>query len=671
MFNQKLLLPAEKRLLEACQKGQELDLSKEQNSDNKHIRGEFLRWLVLNHGTQIESKSILTIDPKGVCFKAAIVIGSFDFSFCKTEVPFRFTHSTFQNAISLSNAKIRFLTLQGCHVHSINAHGCVCEGDVFLREGFTAKGKINFLGAHIGNSFDCSNGKFTNENGDALNCNRATIQGSVFLKDGFEAAGKVNFGSASIGSNLECTNGKFINQNGDALNCNRAKIQGNVFLKDGFEATGEVNFVGASIESSLICTNGKFINQNGDADALTCNRATIQGSVFLKDGFEAAGKVNFGSASMGSNLECTNGKFINQNGDALNCNRAKIQGNVFLKDGFEATGEVNFVGASMGSNLECTNGKFINEHGNALNCNHAKIQGNVFFKNGFEATGNVNFGTATMGTMTFSHLDIRGDLLLSSAKINTIMENDLFWNKEGFGKLNLDGLVYNHLHGEFLDAKNRQEWLHKMPEFKPQPYKQLAKVLRTMGHHTDADTIMLTYNTLVTKQKKSVIGTFFRRIYGLTAGYGYKPINVFNTMVIIWILCGAFYGLVAQVAVFAPSNPLIFQKKTFYECNVSDQGTPFSDIFNWHDYNATNNWTANKNLDGEYTTFSPLWYSLDILLPIVDLQMDKDWGVFIPSEGFTLNHLTRWVIWFEILLGWIYSLIFVAIMSGLAKNEKD
>ena len=95
------------------------------------------------------------------------------------------------------------------------------------------------------------------------------------------------------------------------------------------------------------------------------------------------------------------------------------------------------------------------------------------------------------------------------------------------------------------------------------------------------------------------------------------------------------------------------------------------DFFNYSKYNSSNNWVLNENLDGEYTTFNPFMYSLDVILPIVDLQVEKDWGQYVSLNNGTLNDFTRWLMWFEILFGWIYSLILVAILSGLAKNEKD
>ena len=210
-----------------------------------------------------------------------------------------------------------------------------------------------------------------------------------------------------------------------------------------------------------------------------------------------------------------------------------------------------------------------------------------------------------------------------------------------------------------------------MPEFKPQPYKQLAKVLRNMGHHKEANDIMIEYNDIITEKSDNKFIKLLKRIYGTTAGYGYKPMRVIKWMTIVWLLCSLFYWNASKVAVFAPNNPLVFQKKDCYQCNVNSDGTPLLDFFNYSKYNSSNNWVLNENLDGEYTTFNPFMYSLDVILPIVDLQVEKDWGQYVSSNNGTLNDFTRWIMWFEILFGWIYSLILVAILSGLAKNEKD
>ena len=437
----------------------------------------------------------------------------------------------------------------------------------------------------------------------------------------------------------------------------------------------------------------RFLSLKGSeaSKGVNANGLKCEGGVFLTDGFTAKGKVNFGSAQIGSNLECTKGTFENPDGDALSCNRAKIEGSVFLKDGFTAKGKVNFGSAQIGSALVCTKGTFENPDGDALNCNSAEIKGSVFLKDGFTAKGQADFVGSHIGSsLICANAKIDGVFDLDSAKAKDLRDGEDFWSYEGLESVSIDGFVYGHIHNDF-QAEKRKKWLAKMPEFEPQPYKQLAKVLRDMGHTKDANEIMIEYhNKMRNRNFKDAFKSFRWKLffaypfvllfavvswvskffYGFISGYGYKPMRTFAVIVVIWLGCGYFYSQFSKVAVFAPSNPLVFQKKDFYVCHVDENGTKIG--ANSSKYNSENNWVLNTNLEGEYTTFQPYWYSLDIILPIVDLQMDKDWGVFIPPvDELKLNHIARWIIWFENLMGWALSLILVAILSGLAKNEKD
>ena len=82
----------------------------------------------------------------------------------------------------------------------------------------------------------------------------------------------------------------------------------------------------------------------------------------------------------------------------------------------------------------------------------------------------------------------------------------------------------------------------------------------------------------------------------------------------------------------------------------------------------------------EYSTFSPLAFSLDIILPLVDLGQEKSWGAVIATpqpqvlkELLTLSpgHMVRWLVWFETVFGWIASLLLVGIVSGFAKRTEE
>lgn len=556
--------PAEKRLLEHCKIGKELVVGINRpkvKTDDNEIRGEFLRALILNNNQEIIDekweKYILKIDPKGLNVQGAYISGTFDFSFCQTDLPFGFMNSIFEKQIKLFDSKIKIINLHGCIIPSIDAQRVICDSDLLFRN--IEIDYINFANSQIGGSFISENSSYNNSN-KSINCNGIIINGAVFLTNNFSSEGMIDFNSSNIGS-LDCTNAKKI----------------------------------------------KYLN---------CNGAIINGTVYIKE-IKQINIIDLSHTQISVNIECINS----------------------------------------------TNNEFI--------CENSFIKNNITFDN--FSTNLLNLGLSKIdGMLKTINLEINGHCILNSSKINQLWFQKIFW-KDNLINIDLDGLVYEHLNVENLNYKTLVGLLNKKPKeqtFKPQPYKQMAKVLRNMGYKEDADDIMIKYNDNIRKEDCRLFISILKWIYAKTAGYGYKPMRVLSTMFTVWLLCSLFYLNASKVAVFAPTNPLVFQKKDYYECHVEENGTALSDIFNWKKYNNTNNWIDSK-LEGEYTTFNPFMYSLDVILPIVDLQVEKDWGQYVSSNNWTLNDFTRWLMWFEILFGWTYSLILVAILSGLAKNEKD
>jgi hypothetical protein len=146
-------------------------------------------------------------------------------------------------------------------------------------------------------------------------------------------------------------------------------------------------------------------------------------------------------------------------------------------------------------------------------------------------------------------------------------------------------------------------------------------------------------------------------------------------MGMIWFVCSLIYCWAASNSIMAPTNPLVFDSPKYSDCKLEKGG----------------NWTTCLS-PYEYTTFSPWMYSLDLILPLVDLQQDKDWSPMVQEPRFAKDkdgkfrvdingkHIdeqkyskhgvfVRWLMWFEILFGWVASLLFVAVLSGLAKPK--
>jgi hypothetical protein len=149
--------------------------------------------------------------------------------------------------------------------------------------------------------------------------------------------------------------------------------------------------------------------------AIAADQLKLEGSLFLRDGFHAEGKVGLLGATIGGDLSAEGGTFKNSNGIALSADSAKIGGNLFMKqeldaegrvqNAFTAEGEVRLPDATIGSNLEATGGTFKNlkpdknpnSTGNALNTDRIKVSGSVLLGDGFSAEGEVLLRNATIG----------------------------------------------------------------------------------------------------------------------------------------------------------------------------------------------------------------------------------------------------------------------------------
>lgn len=167
-------------------------------------------------------------------------------------------------------------------------------------------------------------------------------------------------------------------------------------------------------------------------------------------------------------------------------------------------------------------------------------------------------------------------------------------------------------------------------------------------------------------------------MFGLLAGYGYRPMRLMNWMLGVWLGCACLYWLLAQQPYNAitPSDPLVFQNTSYTECRSNELHTVRA-----AQVEGQGNWPSCSLTPGEYSTLSPLAYSLDLLLPVVDLGQETAWGAYIPAadEGevrmpiFNLpwGYAARWIAWFEILFGWISSLILVATISGFSRRNDE
>ncbi|MCG8690744.1 MAG: hypothetical protein MI806_06010 [Minwuiales bacterium] len=553
------------------------------------------------------------------------------------------------------------------------ADSMTVKGSVFLSIGFNAKGKVRLVNAEIGGNLECNDGAFENPGSEALSADGISVKGSVLLKSGFNTKGEVRLLNAEIGGDLDCDNGAFENPGGDALCVQGITVKGSVLLRSSFHAKGEVSLLGAEIGGDLDCDKGTFENPEGQA--LSAERTTAKGSVFLRNGFSAKGEVILLDTEIGRDLDCDNGAFENPGGDALSAHGITVKGSVLLRSGFSAKGEVNFLGAEIGGDLDCDKGTFENPEGEALSAVRTTVKGSVLLKSGFSAKGEIRLVGADIGgdlecrsarfeahrssdtsngstvfslvaarvegILVWQDLEILGRVKLAHAKADVLDDEQESWPDHG--SFDLNGFEYDELAvGAPANASERVDWIRRQVSFQPQPYEQAVRVLRRMGHDSDAREVAIAKQVALRESGLlSHWGKRRNRFLEVTVGYGYKPWRALVYVLGFYLVGLVLFHLGFSFGILSPTDSRVFLHPDF----VNSCGT-------W--------------LPSQYPRFWAPLYSLDVFLPIVDLHQESRW---LPNMRNNWGWALWGYMWIHIIAGWVLTSVFVAALTGIIKKD--
>lgn len=651
------LKPAEHKLLEACKEGKAAQLSNTRPSEKSNdniVRASFIRFLALGGDDDA------AVHESGVYLKGAWIEGILSFNGAVIPRSLSIQNSHLERKPILKGTEIAGeLDFSGSTLPGLQADRTIIKDSLLLSNGFTSTSEIRLIGARIGSSLEFIGAQLNVTQSNAISADNAVIKGSVFLSKGFSSNGEIRLLGAQIDGNLSCKNAKLNVKEGNSISADRAAVKGSIFLSEGFTATGTIRLVGAQIEGSLSCQGAKLNTKEGDA--ILADRALIKGDVHLTNGFHSNGKIRLHGAQINGNLACNSAKLNIENGDALSADGAVIQGGVFLSKGFTTTGTIRLLGTQIGGNFSLEGAQLNKNMGATLSADGMIVNGAFFLRN-----------------LKSPAYDVR----LSSAKVGRLIDDRNSWGE----RLVLDGFLYERLAGGSpTSAQSRLTWLKKQTtkhlnqeNFRPQPWKQLQTVLRNMGHAEEAKQIAIAFEDHLRTEKligkppsnlpkwmETPYQNFNLTIHYLfraLIGYGYRPLRLVMWMLGVWLLCASIYWSAALQGVMAPSQPLVFQNMPKYESCIK-------------------NWYLCEELPEAYTGFSPLAYSLDLLLPLVNLQQEQDWAPLVPTPkntwheeffgNWTFKHIVRFTVWFEILFGWLASLLLVAVVSGLTKRSED
>ncbi len=419
-------------------------------------------------------------------------------------------------------------------------------------------------------------------------------------------------------------------------------------MRKGFEAIDGVRLVSARIDGSIDLGESKFLAAK-DGVALFLAYTTVAGTAHV-NGSQIHGLSQLNDMKVERNIDFEGTKIFTDSCSIL-FDSIVVGGSIKLGARFACTGPIQMNRIRIGRDLDFTGGTFSSNGYSkyAVIVDGSRIDGVLFVRGARLIKGALNFA--------YSHANIVSDFDLSA------------WMQAT--ELRLDGFTYDRIDGD-IDVPKRVAWLDKVEShadssFFAQPWEQLTKTLNSLGYKIEARSVAIEKEVRLGKGR--VIRSFGRRswhrLFGWIAGYGYEPFRVVKLMIATWLISSLVYLWADQQASIGPSNALIFNN----EAIARDCG--------WTKPRATTKkvrWTVCGSVPQEYTTFNAFFYSLDLILPLVDLQQDRDWSPMVTEpDGVTMlvpGAIARFVMWTEILLGWFFSLILVAALSGLSKGNE-
>jgi hypothetical protein len=289
-----------------------------------------------------------------------------------------------------------------------------------------------------------------------------------------------------------------------------------------------------------------------------------------------------------------------------------------------------------------------------------KVDGSVFLRNGFKAQGAVSFfGAKIRGYLGLTGVDSTEEMILDlrSAKIGTLYSDQESWPAPG--QLLLRGLEYAEIsHESPIDSQSYIEWLRRQDGFSPQPYEQLAKVLRESGDGAGARDVLVAKNKdKADRTKLTRAEWFWYRFFGPLIGYGHRPWLAIPLALVIILFGSVFFKEGYSHGLVTPPSDSAYAKE-------GDAGVPAPG-------------DTNRRISDVYPVFNSLVYSTDVFVQVVDLRQVKYWlpnanrgSELVPTGSAALctGGLLLGGLWLEIACGWVLTTLFLVGLTGLVRT---
>ena len=448
-----------------------------------------------------------------------------------------------------------------------------------------------------------------------------------------------------------------------------AHVTGTLDL-DFTTARGAIRMHNSRFEERIDCeqTKCRQLELSGsNLQGLRGQSMKVTGSVFL-EGTTTNATIDLISATIGGQLDCEKATFKVKEDTALNVQGANITADVFLMQ-ITTNATIALNSATIGGQLGCVEATFEVKKGDALFAQNTKMNGGLIWLG----------VTVAKGTFSFSN-----------AYTSSLTDDKDSWPSGG--QVDLNGMTYDTIIGGPLDAKTRLAWLDKGSnwngEFKPQPYTQLAKVLRDMGHDKDARLVLEKREELLRQSERkrfrappnptdrnymTALGydvlsllhwAIVEKAFKHLIGFGHRPFKSLGWLFALWGIAVWLSHETWDGGDFAPTSAVLQSSEEWQDVAKRDDINPAEE---WSIRKTLPNGTKTYAAGQDWSTFSSFAYAADLVIPIINLGQTDTWG---PSteRGPWGKRLWRYGFMLQI-AGWIVTALGAAAITGLIRRD--
>lgn len=442
------------------------------------------------------------------------------------------------------------------------------------------------------------------------------------------------------------------------LNADRVEARGDLLFRSA-TIDGLIALKGARIEGDLVFDGANLTNLNDVCVA--AERISVRGGALFR-GARLEGEIVLAGGRIGGHLDLVGATISRPGGFAVEANSVTVGGDVALRHAV-ITGSFDLQTARVGGDLDLSGATLSVPEGMALNLDRTKVIAAFFLRQGAK---------------------VEGTLSLAGAELGAILDEPASW--PATGDLVLNRCLYGAFLGAAADASLRLDWLARQTpsrwgeDFWPQPYEQLAKVLREMGHDDDARAVLMEKERLSRRSRRARTDNLPRRglmlvndsFLGLTTGYGRMPLLALVWMFVLWALGAMLYTHLYTVGALRPYSVVILRSPEWVLCAVPEGERLFmvslgTDREGLAQPGQTQMACYLQQPEANaYPKFNATMLSAEAMILGLGVGQKDIWS---PDTRTPIGYFGKWFAYFQTLAGLVLGLLAVAGFSGIVKSS--